>query len=674
MREMALKFHKDTLVRLIRAYFTEIGSKLKNRCRRVDWILVIILAVAVFLRFFRLDLRPPHSDEGVNGAFADTLTTQGFYRYDPENYHGPLHYYLLFLFKILIGRNLWGLRFATALFGSLAVWLVADSKRYFGRFVAYTAALFLAVSPGLVFFSRDAIHESDFMFFSILAVLGFVRFKTMADKISLWAMGLGTAGMILSKEVYAFQIPVFFSAVIFLKLSEKLAPSLPAAVPVKKFAPKDVLSAALVSLLCVLLFYSGFFLNWDGVGGFFASFIEWAQTGVGGKGHQKPVYYWADLMFRYEWIGLFGLVLSFRAVEKSGPRWIRFIALYGISVFIAYSFIPYKTPWCLIQALWPFLYWAAFCFSRMVAGSGRRRILAMAALLLLTGAQTARSVEINFFRYADTSIYYTYVPQLVPAMSLYNKLAAIAREDPLKKHLPISVIMKHGWPMPWLLGRFTKTGYYESAMRSPGDAAVIFCDPLQRKPLETYLQEEYLVIPSHFRNPRDADLLVYFNRDLFGKYFDPGAEVFKPVPERDPLPGQGLTAKVYGNAEWKGNPILQKKYPKINLRWTDAERPWPAPLGIILEGQIFIPVDGEVAFYLQSDDGSALEIDGQLLANNLGPHSDRTVGGKMNFKQGWYPIRLRYNDVGGAGLLHLWWKLPGGEEENIPAANLKIPE
>jgi uncharacterized protein (TIGR03663 family) len=661
-------------VRLIRANFSEVVSKLKKQCRQIDWILVLILAAAVFLRFFRLDLRPPHSDEGVNGAFVDTLTMQGFYRYDPENYHGPLHYYLLFLFKILIGRNLWGLRFATALFGTLTVWLVADSKRYFGRFVAYAAALFVAISPILVFCSRDAIHETDFMFFSILAILGFVRYKTIADKISLWSMGLGTAGMIASKEVYVFQIPVFFLAIAFLKLSEKLAPSLPETLPIKKFAPKDVLSVTLVSFFCVLLFYSGFFLNWDGVGGFLASFIEWARTGVGGKGHQKPVFYWADLMFRYEWIGLLGLILSYRAVEKPGPRWIRFIALYGILVFAVYSFIPYKTPWCLIQVLWPFLYWAAYSLAGWAAGPRVRRILTVVFLLLFTGAQTARSIEINFIRYADTGVYYTYVPQLVPAMRLYDKLAAIAREDPLTKHVPISVIMKHGWPMPWLLGRFTKTGYYESAMKSPGDAAVIFCDPVQRKPLETYLQEEYLVIPSHFRNPRDADLLVYFNRDLFAKHFDPKTEVFKPVPERDPLPRQGLTAKVYGNAEWKGSPILQKEYPRINLRWTDTDRPWPAPLGMIFEGQIFIPVDGEVTFYLQSDDGSDLEIGGRPLLNNLGPHSDRTVSGKMSFKQGWHPLRLRYNDIGGSGVLHLWWQLPGREEENIPAENFKVPE
>ena len=39
----------------------------------------------------------------------------GYYKYDPSNYHGPLHFYVLFLFKILFGRNIWALRMPVVL-------------------------------------------------------------------------------------------------------------------------------------------------------------------------------------------------------------------------------------------------------------------------------------------------------------------------------------------------------------------------------------------------------------------------------------------------------------------------------------------------------------------------------------------------------------------------------
>jgi predicted membrane-bound mannosyltransferase len=45
----------------------------------------------VFLRFFLLGIKPPHFDEGINGWFVDQVVHNGFYRYDPTNYHGPLH-------------------------------------------------------------------------------------------------------------------------------------------------------------------------------------------------------------------------------------------------------------------------------------------------------------------------------------------------------------------------------------------------------------------------------------------------------------------------------------------------------------------------------------------------------------------------------------------------------
>ncbi len=45
-------------------------------------------------------MKPPHFDEGINGWFVDQMRKNGFYRYDPTNYHGPLHFYILFLAQV----------------------------------------------------------------------------------------------------------------------------------------------------------------------------------------------------------------------------------------------------------------------------------------------------------------------------------------------------------------------------------------------------------------------------------------------------------------------------------------------------------------------------------------------------------------------------------------------
>src|SRR6267142_4837535 len=59
------------------------------------WIIACaaILLIAAFLRFYDLDLVPLHHDEGVNGNFLVHLVREGYYRYDPGNYHGPTLYY-----------------------------------------------------------------------------------------------------------------------------------------------------------------------------------------------------------------------------------------------------------------------------------------------------------------------------------------------------------------------------------------------------------------------------------------------------------------------------------------------------------------------------------------------------------------------------------------------------
>ena len=64
-----------------------------NPCSGVKWVPWMILALALILRLIWLGIKPPHFDEGVNGWFVDQMTKQGYYHYDPGNYHGPFHFY-----------------------------------------------------------------------------------------------------------------------------------------------------------------------------------------------------------------------------------------------------------------------------------------------------------------------------------------------------------------------------------------------------------------------------------------------------------------------------------------------------------------------------------------------------------------------------------------------------
>lgn len=152
----------------------------------------IIIAVATFLRFYWLELKPFHHDEGVNGFFLTTLFREGTYHYDPENYHGPTLYYITLAFTKAFGLATIPVRASVAVFGVLTVVLVLFLRRYLGRIGSLSAALFLALSPGMVYISRYFIHEMFFVFCSLAVVVSVVYFleKRKAGPFAIFWMAL----------------------------------------------------------------------------------------------------------------------------------------------------------------------------------------------------------------------------------------------------------------------------------------------------------------------------------------------------------------------------------------------------------------------------------------------------------------------------------------------------
>ncbi len=142
------------------------------------WIIggIIVTAIATFWRFWDLTLKPLHHDEGVNGYFLITLFREGIYKYDPSNYHGPTLYYISLAFTKIFGLETIPLRASMAVFGVLMVAMVLFLRKYLGTVGSLAAALFLALSPGMVYISRYFIHEIFFVFCSLGIVLGVLFF------------------------------------------------------------------------------------------------------------------------------------------------------------------------------------------------------------------------------------------------------------------------------------------------------------------------------------------------------------------------------------------------------------------------------------------------------------------------------------------------------------------
>ncbi len=314
-----------------------------------------IIAVGAFLRFLLLSMKPPHFDEGINGWFVDQMMKSGFYRYDPTNYHGPLHFYILFLSQSLFGRHIWALRLPVVLASIGSIFVTLKFEPFVGKSVSRVAAVAMAISPAFIFYGRYSIHEVWLLLFSMLFILGLLGLWRFGTRGYLWCVGIGTAGMILTKETYIIHIGCALIAAGVLWISHRITP-----LPDLKRARQqwDLVDLAIVAgtgIFFIVFFYSGTFLNWPGAKGLYLTFATWYQTGSNGNGHEKPWPYWLELTMRYEWPVFIGLVLCL-ACQFFRNFAIRYLAIYGVGVFAAYSIIHYKTPWIIISIVWPLLF------------------------------------------------------------------------------------------------------------------------------------------------------------------------------------------------------------------------------------------------------------------------------------------------------------------------------
>ncbi|MEP6810183.1 MAG: flippase activity-associated protein Agl23, partial [Chthoniobacterales bacterium] len=323
--------------------------------REMDWTPWLIVALAAFLRFLLLGMKPAHFDEGINGWFVDQMTKTGFYRYDPTNYHGPLHFYILFLAQTLFGRNIWVLRLPVVLASIACVWLSFKFEPFVGRTAARLAALAMAVSPGFVFYGRYSIHEVWLQLFSMLFILGLIGLWRRGTTSYLWCAGLGTCGMILTKETYIIHLGCAAIAFGVAWISQRITPAENTRPAEQSWSSLDLTIVIFLSAAAIIFLYSGTFLNWNGLKGLYQTFGTWFETGSNGNGHEKPWYYWLMLIGRYEIAIAIGLVacLFCQKFREISPR---YLAIYGVGTLMAYSIVHYKTPWCIISIVWPLLF------------------------------------------------------------------------------------------------------------------------------------------------------------------------------------------------------------------------------------------------------------------------------------------------------------------------------
>lgn len=500
-------------------------KRVPARLSKLPSLEIAILLVAVFLRIWLIEIKPPHFDEGINGWFADQMLANGYYHYDPTNYHGPLHFYAVFLSQSLFGRHLWALRLPAIIASLLCVFAILKFREFFGAQTARLAALAMAVSPAYVFYGRYSIHESWQALFSILLLWGILGLWKSGGRRYFFTAVFSVTGLVLTKETYLLHVGCFLLAGLVLWSWQLIVPSRPALPAARQqWSRDDVVLATGVSVLLIVFFYSGNFLDFASLKGLYQTFAAWFQTGVQASGHEKtscqvgPLnYYWVALMARYEWPALAGLAACLRFMWGSDAR-LRYTAIMAAGVLLAYSIIPYKTPWCIISIIWPF-YLILGALLVELAGRWKKKLLPWILISPLLAGSLVLCWRLNFEKFADDREPYVYVQTYPGIYDFTNPLLSVAAKDPRNYGMGGMVLLDSYYPLPWMLGDFTRVGYFGKTQKpSDWNASFLVVEKARSGEIESHLTQPYYKRNFLLRSAQE-ECTAYFSASVFSGYF-----------------------------------------------------------------------------------------------------------------------------------------------------------
>ena len=173
------------------------GRPFLIRYETLAWM--ALLAVAVFTRFAGLGERVMGHDESLHAYFSYLTSLGQAFEHDPA-LHGPLLFHLNALVFRLVGHSDLTARLSTAAAGVGVVLMMIPFRRWLGRTGALVAAALLAISPGLLFYSRYLRNDIYVALFTLIWVYSVLRYLAEPRPIWLVTLTLAMAASFSAKE------------------------------------------------------------------------------------------------------------------------------------------------------------------------------------------------------------------------------------------------------------------------------------------------------------------------------------------------------------------------------------------------------------------------------------------------------------------------------------------
>lgn len=485
--------------------FLRVVARLKfmseeNRSEKLVSAGLFVLAILIggWFRFAQLSLKPFHHDEGVNSYFLLALAKQGSaaYKYNPENYHGPTLYYFTLTAMRLFGESDFALRFWPCLFGVLSIVLLWWWREHLGTVGLPVAALLLALSPGLIFFSRYFIHEMMFGWCSLAIAVGAWRYAATKDFKWMALLAIAAGILFATKETALITAVVLIVALVCASIWDVVRTLIrehrftPAAL-IKQlrrdFAAvrpslDHTLSALIIFVFINVFFYSSAFTNWGGVGDAFKAIMHWTKE-RSGTDHVHSRFYYLGILLKLELPLLLGGLLAGLVILWRGSRFWLFVGAWTLGITLAYSLIPYKTPWLMVSFLVPLTLVCGYAAEQLYGlfAPLTWRVVWLSILLFAVTVCWRMAWVINFEKYEDNSnstgyftdwgkqlkltpyldgqYGYVYAQTDRDFLEFVQTVKLAAEQFPTQKETGIHVASPEYWPLPWYLRDYSGVAY-----------------------------------------------------------------------------------------------------------------------------------------------------------------------------------------------------------------------
>jgi len=440
--------------------FTKVAKVAKKHDSVLIGTLLLLFLIGLCVRVIYPDLRVFHIDEAIHAWMSYELWMNGTYIYDPK-FHGPFLYYLMAAAFSIFGDTDAIVRLIPGIAGACFVPIVYLLYKisYISKNQSLVVALFITISPHLVYFSRFFRHDIFqllFVFLCIVCIFAYIERKKWY--FSLFAGVFAACALCLKEEVPATLCIILSFLGIMVVLGKVKLP---------KAWMRDSVIAFVAMVSIGYMFYTSLFSHPEI---FFNATHMGLNYWLGIQAECRlcgPPYWYISMLVLYELpILVLGIVSAYIwFVRKNGLKRIKdllssylvevrhhkrfslpykplskqelffIFCLYWfiLSAFL-YGFVNEKVPWLLIHQLLPLVFVASYALEEL----SKRKI--KIAVVLCTLYLCVMMVHVAF----------------IPISDLHEPIVQVQNSEQLRDIMPyidtaqnVAIVTVQYWPFPW---------------------------------------------------------------------------------------------------------------------------------------------------------------------------------------------------------------------------------